>query len=349
MKRLLMLVILASGLMLAAPVLAQGDGYPCFNLAAEDCAIIVTAGQNAAQMTSFAFLYDLEFSATGLLPLALFIDLPEEIRFASAGEGRFVIADDTPADLQLSLSANGALEDEPALAAQLELTIVDGVAYLRDVAGDSATMGFVLDAESLRSLLDALGITLDLPLEAVLEGNPANFGEFIQLDQLGGALNPSGADIAPFSDFVRGDDLLLATDNTLQEFVYTLDINALLASPEFGQLLALASGQAADDPTLGFLLQLLPVLLREVDATLFILQYVDADTGQLSAVTLDFALLFDINAALSPGRAGDPVDVRLLFTLTLYDVNTAAVVIPPPDAQIFSVADVLALLNPILP
>jgi hypothetical protein len=334
--------MLALVLMMAAvPAQAQTGGHPCFDLPQADCDILVAAGDNVAEMTSFAFLYRVDFSATGLMPLALFVDVPEAIRFSSEGDGRFAIGDDSPADFWLNLNATSDRGES-----DLEITIADGVFYVRDINADDGTIGVPLDAESIRTLLDSLGLPIELPLESFLEGSPENFGEFIQRETIGTRLNPSNTDISPYATLERREDLSLSVGGTLQEFMLTVDVSALLQSPEFGQLLGVLMGQAADDPSLGFILQLLPTLLTQVDSVLYAIQFVDADTGNVQAITLDFQFTFDINAALSPNSTGgEPVDVRLAFNLTFFDVNQAQPIIAPEDAFMLSMDAVIGLLN----
>ncbi|MFW5748825.1 MAG: hypothetical protein ACOCYT_04345 [Chloroflexota bacterium] len=320
---------------------------PCFNLPEDDCAIIVAAGEQAAAMTAFRQVFTIDFSATGLEPLALLVTLPPSVAFSAEGTGDFTLdAAGMPVNLTLDLQLNGTEDSVTTLDTALPLSLVDERLFV--TLPEQGPVSVPFNAETVEALELPLGLGDLLPIAQLLESDPATFGEFIFLEDLGTALNPSGTNIGPFVDFVRLDDTELL-GRAMQVFEFTLDVRALLNSAEFAELIAATSGMAADDPTLGIALQLLPVLLDQVQSELVITQYVSADDGYIHKLTFDLGLTIDIGALLSPSRGDDqpaqPIDIALLFDVELSEINEAVSITAPEDARLLTVAELQTLLD----
>lgn len=330
--------------------------YPCFNLDAADCDIIVAAGDNAAAMTRFDFDFSLDVSVAGLDPFTLLSSsIPASLTFNAMGEGRLVLdVPDMPLELYTLMQVSGSLDDGDAIQAEVPVTLADDVLYLPlpDADGVTTLTGVPFTAEAVQALELPLDLNNLLSLDTLVDAEVADFGSLIAREQIGAVLNPSGSSVAAFSDFVRLDDA--AIDGQAQAvFAYTLDLRALLNSGEFTQAITALTGSVADDPNLGLVLQLLPVVLSQVDAEIRVTQWVGVADGLIHRLLfeLDFALdaaaLLAFNPSEGAGEA-EPITIALRFQVDLQDIDGTQTVAAPADVPVLTTAEVQALFNTVV-
>lgn len=338
-----------------AATMTPMPGHPCFNLSEADCDVIVEASENASTMTSFNQAFELTFSATGLDPLTMIVSIPAALSFQASGSGPFTLdVDDMPLNAALDMAVSGTEEGDETLNTDVPLHITNDRIYLpipgASDSEEAAIVGVPFNAEALGALELPFNLGDFLPVEAITEANPPTFGAFIGQDQLGEVLNPSNTSIAPFADYVRQDSTEMM-GQTMYPFVFTLDVSALLSSPEFSQALTALSGAAPDDPTMSFAMQLLPTLLRQVESEMVITQYVGADDMFIHRLTVDFDLEVNIAGLLSsPGgdttqTPPEPLAIDFMLDVTLSEINAPQTVTSPEDARLMTVEELQAALE----
>lgn len=311
-------------------------GHPCFDLNEADCAVIVNAADNLAALQSFAYDFDLTINASGLEALALLLDVPSTLNIESTGNGQFVFnVADMPLHATFNLDSTITPDAQPATASSFNLTLIDGYIFLPN---NGEIVGVPFTPQALDALQLPLNLDAFIPLETLLSGSAADFGTFIMRDNLGNILNPSGTPINEFADFARVEN----------DFIFTLDVKSLLNAPDFTRALMAASGQAGDDPTISFALQLLPTLLSEVESQAIITQTVtDGYTSHLTA-TVDFEL--DLAALLStaprdPEAESNPIRINAVLDLRLHDFDGSFEIMSPADARLLTEDEVQALFD----
>lgn len=322
------------------PTPTEAPGHPCFNLTEADCEVIVAAGDNMAALQSFAYDFDLSVTASGLEALALLLDVPSTLVLTASGDGEFVFGvDDMPFYATFNITADATQDEQAVSPLTLNLTLVDGNLYL---PANDEIVGVPFTAETIDALQLPLDVGSLLPIDSLLNARPADFGTFIMRDDLGTMLNPSGTPISGYSDFVRSGD----------DFVFTLDIKALLNSPDFARALMAAGGQAGDDPTVSFALQLLPTLLSEVESQATITQTVT--DGYISHLVFVFEFEIDLAALLStaprdPEAESNPIRLDVVFDLRPRDFNAVTDITAPENARILTVEELQAIVDDVIP
>lgn len=329
-KRLFVLAVMLLALSMV-PFAANAQGDTCFNLSPEDCAIIEGASANSTSITSFVQDFGLTVTGSGLELLAILDPtLPAAFTLTVNGSGPFAVTPDDPTTpvvmaLPMSLDLDGMTMEFP-------LTIANGFVYF-PLGGE--LVGVPLEAAED---VEAGGIGAD----DLLGENPGNLGELLGIDpaMAAGALNPSGTDTAGFVDYVRLADAEVA-GQTAFPFQFTLDITALLNSPEFQQLFGmlggLLGGAEGADPNTDMVLQLLPMILSGVESDMVVTQYVGADDNFVHRI--EFVLNFAIDLGVLMGAPGGdapttpPLSLGVDFWVEISDINAPVSVAAPEGAR----------------
>jgi len=330
---LLLIVVMALGL--AASVSAQ-DSSMCFNLSADDCAVITAASANSSSIQAFNYTVNFTLNA----------DLSSVAAMAGPG---------TPNKIDVKVNANGAMilekEAKPPVAAtfnldanadmgtgaqsaKASLVLKDGVAYYQDPAS-SKWIGM-----KLADLLKAAN--LPIPVDSLLSGDLSALSAMANPQTMGamaGGMNPADLEalmkIPGFIDYKRLPDESLG-DAKVSPFALTVDVIPLLSSPEFSKLM---QSMSSSDPQAGMAAAMIPMLAQNATLKLTVTQYVGADDKLIHKLAVDGELKLDLSALAAMGAstgsnaapAMGPITGNVHFDVELSDINSADIKIAAPE------------------
>ena len=349
MKKLLSFVLVIALVVLIPAVAAQEGDPACFNLSAEDCAVLTAASANTDTISSFTQTFFIDFDLSGL---SMLTGGPEDsITAQISGSGPFVlgVAGDVPFALRLDMDV--AFDDGmDSITASIPFAIVDGILY---IPGEDEIVGIPLNEETLAMLDfdDLTGGMLPLEAEDLLGGGdmmapPATLGDLFGFD---GAAMEVDEFVLRYTDYQRLSDVMLL-GQTMYPFALTLDLTGMIRSPEVqelvNELLGVADMFADDemmaDPMLGMMMGLVPMLLEGIEGQLVVTQYVGADNNFINKLTVDLDLALDLGLLFGMGEPQEgmpefpPITVDLTFDVELTDINEDLVVTAPAGARILT-------------
>lgn len=337
----IMMLVLA--LTIAPSVSAQEDG--CFNLSAEDCAIINAATANSNNITSFNQNFSIDFTASGLETLAMFSPgVPPEVSFNVVGSGPFSLLPD--AEIPLATSLNMVVNADFGEGAQIDgfvvpFAIVDNYVYFPT---GSELVGVPISAEDLGELAASSGLGFD-PTTMMGEDMTG------MMEGMGG-LAEAFAGFESFVDYQRLPDADVA-GQTVYPFQFSIDLGGILNSPEFVEAMNMVGGMAAGmlgeeagaEEMAGMMSMLTP-LLQGIDSTIVVTQGVGADDNFIHSLTLDWDLSADLSALMGgePGSMA-PIVANFLFNVELTDINSNPSISAPEGARLLTEEEAAALLG----
>jgi len=302
----LLLVVLA---LFSVSVSAQDD---CFNLPADDCAIITSATANMSTFTSFDGAYSVEITASGMELLAMLEpSIPGSVDVMADGTFIFVESDIPTFELSLNASANLGMESEELAFA---LVAVDGFGYLvKTLGGETEVVGTKMEQEDLADF--------DLDM--------SDLGD-LNLSLLTDELTSMGLDLSSYMSFDRLDDKEMM-GQAMYPFQLSLDLGGYLQSDEFGMMLNMLLG--SDQSMAG----MITPILETIESQLAVTQYVGADDNYIHKTTISFGFTVDLGVlmGMAPG-SGDLTEIYLLLELEMGHINEALTVTAPEGATMLS-------------
>ncbi len=329
MKKRLFILIAMLVVLSLVPFASSAQTPNCFELSAEDCAIITSAAENSQQnMTSWTQSFGLTVTGDGLEVLAAAADgVPAAFSLTVNGSGPFAFTpDDMDAPVTFALPMVVNIDD---MEIPMELALTNGFLYT-DLPGE--LVGFPLSAAED-----------ELPMP---EDTPGNLAELLDLgaDATGGAAAGADQFLGSFVNYVRLADADVM-GQTVYPFEFALDVTALLNSPEFQQGLTQASGllgalgvEGEDAADFEMIFQLLPMLLSGVESDLAITQSVGADDNFIHRIEIDFNFAIDLGMLMGAGGGADapevpPITVGVNFWVEMSDINAPVTVAVPEGAR----------------
>ncbi len=346
-KRIVVLLTLLAVMMgLVSAVSAQDAG--CFNLSADDCAIINAASANTAEnANSFVQTYTIDFSVSGLAMMGM-----GDITFTLEGSGPFVFFPDAAADalpFAMDQTMNVAFNDGTTDgAATIRFVIVDNVLY----AQDPTTEAWV--GVNLIDLMNSPEIAGSLPV------NPADLmgGDMSALGDPAALLGGLGPDeMAAIDAMVNTPGFLnyerLADEEgmgqALYPFSFTADFAPLFASEIFGAFMeGFTGGLTEADPSTAQMAMLLPILLENSTAVVNVTQWVGANDNFIHKLSFTVASDIDLSALMGASGTGtemEPISINLVFTVDLTDLNAAPTVVAPEGAEMVPLEDLMGSMG----
>ncbi|KXK23039.1 MAG: hypothetical protein UZ15_CFX003000746 [Chloroflexi bacterium OLB15] len=296
--RIVFLLCLLAILVAVFPAAAQEE---TFGLSAEDFAL----------MTGTQFPEDAAFNLASQFGLA--VD-GTDVSWDLAGSGLF-------ASDMFSLLLNGSLtsagSDTPL---NIELRGVDGSLY---ISPDGGTNWFGGTAEEIEQMLSgftsSMGSSLPVNPEDLASGDMSDL--MAQPGVMEAIMAISSIDPTTFVTIVRDADV-----DGSAHFTTTVDIAALVASPELAPVIASAAAGSMDttanDVTEEQLQQMSAMMASMFQGSSLVLdQYVNLATNEASRLTLTLALTL-------PSKSGTSNAINLTLDLGLSDIGDATVVAP---------------------
>jgi hypothetical protein len=327
-KRILSLaVILVLAFSLVPGVAAQSDG--CFQLSADDCALLNAATSNTNTITSFNHRIVIDFSLSGLSDL----DVPD-ITASAAGGGALVIVPgaEVPVLVRIDLDANVVEGAETIFSGPVVFALTEDYLY------------FPLDDE-------LVGVPLTEEVLAQLDFDDLTGG-------LAGSIEPGMSDVTSLGDlFDFGDDdmgldgtdeLVMAYVNlsrlndaqvmgeTMHPFRFAFDVGAFLNSDEFMEVIGmLAMFGMSEQEELQEMMMFLPMFFQDLESELALTRYVGAADNYVRKLTLEFGLSMNLGMLFGDPTM-DPVVVNLLLDVEMSDINQVTTVAAPEGARLLS-------------
>jgi hypothetical protein len=317
-RMLTLLAVLVLVLALVPAVSAQ-DGSNCLGLSAEDCSLLEKATVNAFQTTSLFSELDIAITVSGIDSLGMLLGetgLPGDINIGIQSSGPlFFIGDGRPPQTQQTVTYNATIGTDSEVGT-LVASIVDNIFYLQN---NDRVQGVDLTEE-----------LADSDATAAVNMNATNLAEMFDLDASQLSLSTTATTLPPelmgFFTFERmGDD-----------FVLNMDINGLLASPEFAEVLGLVGALAGDE--LGGLnpedlAMLLPMLVEALDSTLVVTQTVDSSVPIATGNNVNFHLSFDLGVLAGSPGAFPPIVVDMVLDWQFSQFNEVFELSTPDNVE----------------
>lgn len=364
-NRILFLAMLLLALVLALPAAAQDSTVFCGNLAAADCEILTANAEAQKNLNSATIALSGEFNLVG------FPDTPD-INVTLAGSAAYSIdpavlaalnASMTPGTMpEMSAAIDALLELLKGLDAELTLNVVlpDAIATQANLPVSTIT----LDAK----LVEGIGYLNFDELDKVTGGMLAqqgmkgwlgiNFAEvgatFVSqnaamIEQMGSAMTGSTAAMGSAADyeFVMQYLTIARTDagSGDAEFTMGLDIAGLMADPAFQEIWKQQMAAQGNPMTDEQLQQMMPMMTMMTQGlTLNVIQRINNDTKQTSAVVVDFK--FDLASIMA--MMGQPAEgaSEISFSLNIdYSGHNATSVAAPEGAQVAPSEMILQMLS----
>lgn len=326
----LLIVVLALGL-----VGAVSADNGCYDLSAEDCAIVQGANANSAGISSFNMDWSIDFLAEGLETVGMMFGggIGDSITFSNTGSGPFVFTGDPelPFALYTEQTASAGMGADVQDFGSFPFAIVNGFMYIPSSTGVVGIPANVVLDEAMAAAGSGMS-SMGLPAGAL---DMSSMGEINNFGDLMGAESSGMADLEPllssYVNYVRlADEDMMG--QTMYPFEYSLDLGALLNSEEFSQVLGMAGSLAPeDDPSAAAVLQMAPMILSGLDSEFAVTQWVGADDNFIHLLGVDWSLALDISPLMGaePGSM-DPITVDFSFEVELSDIN-ADLSVPVPE------------------
>lgn len=329
MKRFAVLMMVVFVFVAALPTYAQ-QVVPCYDLSAEDCAIVTNSTVATASLTGLSVEFQADIALTGLgLAAALGSEPVEDVFMNVVGSGDIDLSQGSPAfsfDIVLTSESQGE-------SVALTVSVVDGALYLVTPEG---AVGVNLDATTLAEL----GLPADF-----LTNSPSTLGELLMIEETATVASPE--DLSALDAYVTYGR---ADDNEAGDAVFSfhLDITALLNSPEVSEILSQLGGFAGDNEEAAMILAFVPMLVSLVESEIGVEQAINAD-GYVTNFYAVFYLGADLGAFIAPDAGLDPVEVaaELSFDFSNFDAPNA--IVAPENATFLTAEEVQQLLGSFAP
>ena len=320
---LFLVVVLA--LSLTSVVSAQNPG--CFDLSADDCAVIQTASANSNSITSFDMAFEIDIVASNLGVLQMFSPgLPEAATFNITGVGPFQFVPDSevPVEMYLDMTVDiDAGADMMQLSSEFPFAITNGHLYGPfDPSG--SIVGLPIDAEDLAGAAASAGAGAVVPMDMMV----GSIGDIMgDTEGMGMAL----AGMEQYFTYIRGDDVDLM-GMTASPFIFTIDVTSLLQSPEAMAVIEMAGGMAGDNPSVAGTMELIGPLLEAIVSEFSFTQYVVGDMVQGLGSDLYFEIDLSPLMGAAPGSM-QPIVVEVFFETVVTNMNTPFEISAPDGAR----------------
>jgi hypothetical protein len=336
-----LLLVFVAALGILPAVSAQGTTQ-CFNLSADDCAIVTAAEANSANINSFNMNVNFTLNADLSALSALDPTTPSKVNVTLQGTGAFskVTGGKIPfsvmGDFKLHVDAGQGAQDIP-----LSFVIANDNIYYKDPT-DGSWKG--MTADSLSTMLSANPMTsmMSGAMTSSASGGTAATDATAALAAAG--LKPEDLaaimSVPGFIDYQR-----LPDDSGLQNFALKIDLIKLLTSPEFSKMMqSMMTAASTSNPSAAQsmqMMQMLPMLLQNATLNFTFTQSIGSDDKFLHKFALDGKLNLDLNQLMSAmgGSTGGsttptmgPVTADLHFDISLNDINSAVNITAPEGA-----------------
>lgn len=331
MKRFAGLMMVVFLFVAALPSYAQVTN--CYDLSADDCAILTNSTLATATLTGLSVDFDIDVAVSGLaLVASLGLDAPEDIAMNVAGTGDIDLSQGSPA-FAFDMVVTNAATDE---SFNIGVSLVDNALYL---SADDEAYAVELNAETLSEL----GLPTDF-----LANSPETFG-----DLMGYAEDTTAIDLSE-QDF-SASYITLARDEDNADgdavFVLHFDVTGLLNSPEmtelFGQLGGL-SDVVGDNEDAQMVFMLLPMLISMVQSEIGLTQAINAD-GYVTNFNTVFYLAVDLGMLFAPDAGLDPIEVSADANLVFGNFDQPDAIVAPEGATFLTPEQLQQLLATIAP
>lgn len=324
MKRFAGLMMVVFLIVAALPTYAQ-QVVPCYDLSAEDCAIVTNSTVATASLTGLSVDFEVDIAVTGLaLAAALGSEPVEDIFINVVGSGDIDLSQGSPA-----FAFDVAITNESeAETVELSISLVEGAVYLTTPDG---VVAFNLDATTLAEL----GLPADF-----LDNTPATLGELLMIEETASVATPEDMEaLSPYITYARVDDN--ASGDAV--FAFHLDITALLNSPEITEILGQLGGVAGDltggNEDAAMALAFLPMLISLVESEVGVEQAINAD-GYVTEFYTVFYLGADLGAFIAPDAGLDPIEVAAEVAVGFSNFDAPNAIVAPADATFLTAEQV---------
>ncbi len=334
---LALIVVLAALMMLVIPAAAQENDLNCVGLSADDCQIVTDAIAQTEELQSFTQSYSFELSITGGDAMGM-----SAVSIQSEGSGPFVAMPDGDAmapfnmGLDMTGSISGTGDD---MSGSFSMAVVDGIVYFQNPetgtwGGVKAEDLFAVLAEQMGSMMGGTmggGSSSSSPEEML--NNPA----VGQLAMAAMTFDPFAID--GFISQARGDDAEL-DGQTMYAFTHTFDVDALLTSPEFQELVSAGSTAAMEaSPDAAQMAMLAPMFAQMVSGEVTFTRWIGADDGFAHRLVVAADVNLDLSAMMAGSSSSDapempPINLSLNLTVDLTNINDTASPVAPEGATI---------------
>lgn len=344
-SRLLSVLLVLTLVFTLIPLTYAQDGGECFNLSAEDCAILTAAQENTAAATSFNVSnFRVDVNVGGIAALA-----------AMSGD-----TSGSMSDISFSVVGSGPMAFDPAAlesgdifsAANIDLSMELTSAGLGDEDLNEA-ISFLLTGGII--YLEQNGMTIGIPVDTAMQaanlgGLGLPTGELSPEDLMSGTMDPSallgGLDLSSMPDFSAIPNFAtyerLADEDMMgmaaTPYSLTFNLTALLQSTEFQTAMSdVMSSAASQDPSLAQMGMIIPLLARGITAELNVTHFVATDafvhrlTVDLNG-QLDLGMLMPASGSDAPQM--DPITLDVHFEIDFDQFNESFDFTPPADATI---------------
>jgi len=327
-KRFVALLMLVSMLLLMVPATNAQVGTACFTLDQEDCDAINAAAAEARGLGSFNQEFTLDVSVSGLDIFALIAPdagVPATIDLSVTGSGPVAFTPDSEDILVFDVTMNAdATLGMDTLSGPVQAQLVNNTLFL---TFNDQTLGIPLE-EAVNEAAGAAGDALGGGAAIDTQTNPANLTELLGLDD---AATTTAEDalaivgLGQFFDYVR-----LAEEDVngaaASPFLFTADLNGLLASPELENIAAL-SGQDFNPEDL-------QILRDAILADFSVTQYVVNDTGLVQQLDVNTSFELDLGAAAGSPGLFDPIVLTIDFSVFVDEPNRDVTVTAPEEFEL---------------
>jgi hypothetical protein len=164
--------------------------------------------------------------------------------------------------------------------------------------------------------------------------------ETFSMDALTDMFTDFGMDPSAYSSFARLDDVDMM-GQTMYPFEFTLDIGGLLNSPEFLEVVGMLAGVAEDDPSMGGMMDMIPMLMAGIESELSMTEYIGED-GYAHGISFALDFTADLSTLFGPG---DPIEIALALDMELDNINAAPGVMAPDNVTILSEDEAEAMVT----
>ncbi len=354
------LLVLALILVLVPVKYAEGaEAAPeCFNLSADDCALLLTAvAKTNTNISSFHQKFRVELALRGWLGQAG--GDANDFTFSAEGEGLF--SSDPAAALQNPFAATSMALDmetksvngKQIFSVPLSIRYVDATSYWTDPLTGQWMGLSIEDAMTLGMLaMNMVTQMSQAPMVMAPMGQPhGGMGavalppSVVNLLSSGGDLTSLGLGLmslgmtvavpapAMVVNYERLDDVDMM-GQSLAPFRLEMDLAPLLSSDQFRDSLAqalMAAGESTQDPNLLIVGQLVPEVLKNSSIKLSMTQWVGTEDQYVHKLAIDVETAVDLNA-LGLGAGAEPATASLHFEVTLDQINQGVNITPPKNA-----------------
>ncbi len=344
-----MLLVVMLVLMSAPMALAQGiDDMTCAGLSESDCAILLQATANSADVEAFYMDFAVDFVLSNLGAVAMMFGETEEvgdITFNMTGEGPFMADMAVMPPARMELVINAEMNDgTQADGGSVNLIVVDGIIYVSEDGG--ATW----EGMTFEDALDSMDPDSRMMVEGLVGGDLSELPE--------GALSPEdlaeGNPLAMLEEFGLSEDDILALASVpgfftqqrvadeellgqnMAVFETTINFAPLFASQEFATVLnGVMAAAAEEDPEAAEMGMMVPMLLSGLDVQIVQQQYIGTEDLLVHGVAFDMALAFDLAILMGGAQEGQempPISMNVSFYVILDQINEMFDIVAPEGA-----------------